>query len=107
MAEKRVREEIASGREPGVPLHLRNAPTRLMKNLGYSDGYQYPHDYPGGFVHVSYFPDEVRDRLYYRPKISGREAASIERLKKLWPERFGSPAEKPPSKNPEREEEPS
>ncbi|MFZ2956163.1 MAG: replication-associated recombination protein A [Candidatus Ozemobacteraceae bacterium] len=107
IAEKRVREEIASGREPGVPLHLRNAPTRLMKSLGYSDGYQYPHDYPGGFVHVTYFPEEVKNRSYYQPKMSGRETAAIERLKKLWPERFGVSPEKSLSKKSENEDEPS
>ena len=42
-----------------VPLHLRNAPTKLMKDLGYSDGYKYPHDYPGHYVEQQYMPDEL------------------------------------------------
>lgn len=87
LAEKHVREEIRSGREPGVPLHLRNAPTGLMKNLGYSDGYKYPHDYPGGFLEETYFPPEVEHRWYYRPKPIGKEKTILERLKQLWPNR--------------------
>jgi len=42
-----------------VPLHLRNAPTSLMKELGYADGYKYPHDFPGHFVEQQYLPDEL------------------------------------------------
>ncbi len=48
----------ATGNLP-VPLHLRNAPTKLMKDLGYSDGYKYPHDYPGHWVEQQYLPDEL------------------------------------------------
>ncbi len=91
MAEKAVRDEIHSGREPGVPLHLRNAPTKLMKDLAYSHGYRYPHDYPGGFVRVDYFPQEVHKRCFYDPKVIGKERAVRERLVQLWPERYGKP----------------
>lgn len=91
-AEKVVREEVHSGREPGVPLHLRNAPTRLMKELDYSSGYQYPHDFPGGFVRVVYFPEEVSMRKFYDPKQIGKEKATRERLLLLWPDRY---SEKP------------
>lgn len=87
VAEKRVRDEIRSGREPGVPLHLRNAPTSLMKNLGYSNGYKYPHDFPGGFLNENYFPEEVVNRSYYSPKPIGKEKQTKERLNQLWPRR--------------------
>jgi len=87
LAEKRVRKEIRSGREPSVPLNLRNAPTALMKELGYSDGYKYPHDFPGGFLDENYFPPEVADRHYYQPKPIGKEKATMERLRQLWPDR--------------------
>ncbi|HNW34220.1 MAG TPA: replication-associated recombination protein A, partial [Candidatus Ozemobacteraceae bacterium] len=95
-AEQRVRDEIHSGREPGVPLHMRNAPTRLMKSLDYGREYRYPHDYPGGFLHEEYFPEEVKERRYYEPKPIGREKSTAERLHQLWPERYGKAVGKPP-----------
>ncbi|OQA09025.1 MAG: Replication-associated recombination protein A [bacterium ADurb.Bin374] len=98
MAEKRVRDEIHSGREPGVPLHIRNAPTRLMKELDYGKEYRYPHDYPGGFLHEEYFPDEVKERRYYEPKPIGREKSTADRLRQLWPERYGKPVPTVPPK---------
>ena len=70
------------------PLHLRNAPTGLMKNLGYGKGYQYAHNYEEGFVQQNYLPDELQGRLYYHPTEHGREGKIIERLKKLWPGRY-------------------
>lgn len=53
-----------------VPLHIRNAPTNLMKELGYHDGYKYPHDYPGNHVEQQYLPDEVADAQFYVPQTS-------------------------------------
>ena len=50
-----------------VPLHLRNAPTQLMSELGYSDGYKYPHDYPGHYVKQQYMPDELRATAFFTP----------------------------------------
>lgn len=55
---------LAKVRETGnlpVPLHLRNAPTSLMKNIGYGKDYKYAHDYPGNFVHQQYMPDQLND----------------------------------------------
>jgi putative ATPase len=74
----------------GVPLHLRNAPTALMKTLGYGDAYRYPHDYPGHFVREHYFPEEMPPRAYYRPGEEGREKFLKERLLQLWQERYNS-----------------
>jgi len=88
IAEKNVKEEIHSGREPGVPLHIRNAPTTLMKGLGYSNGYKYPHDFPDGFVADNYFPEGIGNRRFYHPKPIGKEKGTLDRLKQLWPERF-------------------
>jgi putative ATPase len=68
-----------------VPLHLRNAPTRLMKDLGYGSEYRYPHDFPGGYVAQSYWPEGMKPRRLYRPKDIGDEAklrARLEGLKK-------------------------
>ena len=65
-----------------VPLHIRNAPTLLMKELGYGKGYKYPHDYHGASVHQEYFPAELRDRLYYFPTTRGYERLIKDRLDK-------------------------
>jgi putative ATPase len=68
----------------GVPLHLRNAPTQLMKQSGYSDGYLYPHDFEANFVDQSYLPDNLKTRVYYRPTQNGDEKQLKDRLEKLW-----------------------
>ena len=62
------------------PAHIRNAPTRLMKELGYGKGYAYDHDAPQGFSGQNYFPDGMERRTFYEPKGEGREAAIKERL---------------------------
>jgi len=73
LAEKAVKTEIEhSGPQP-VPLHIRNAPTRLMKNLGYAKGYLYPHDYAGGWIEQQYLPEKIRGRIFYRPTERGFE----------------------------------
>lgn len=66
-----------------VPLHIRNAPTRLMKDLGYGDGYEYSHNMPGGVSTRSFFPEEMGERRYYRPSDRGREKAMGERLREI------------------------
>ncbi len=71
-----------------VPLHLRNAPTKLMKAEGYGAGYHYPHSYPGHFVAQHYFPESMEPRAYYRPGDEGREKYIRERLSQLWNERY-------------------
>ncbi len=63
-----------------VPLHIRNAPTRLMKDLGYGKDYKYPHDYPDGFVKESYLPEALKDARFYRPKSAGFEEELRKRL---------------------------
>jgi len=68
-----------------VPLHLRNAPTKLMRELDYGKGYQYAHDRPGGVVTHSNLPEELSDTQFYYPSHSGREVRFSEELKK-WKE---------------------
>ncbi|NOZ75094.1 MAG: replication-associated recombination protein A [FCB group bacterium] len=92
MAIKSAQSRIQSAGTPGVPLHLRNAPTSLMKSLDYGKGYRYPHDHPDHFIRESYFP-EGQEQRFYQPDGSGREAYLLERLQKIWPERFGSDKE--------------
>ena len=72
-AEKTVKAEIEeSGAQP-VPLHIRNAPTKLMKEHGYSRGYLYPHNHPGAWVKQEYLPEKIKARVYYRPTGRGFE----------------------------------
>lgn len=72
-AEKYVKAEIErTGHQP-VPLHLRNAPTALMKTLGYGRGYLYPHHHPGGWVSQEYLPEKVKNRVFYKPTDRGFE----------------------------------
>lgn len=75
-----------SGNQP-VPLHLRNAPTALMSELGYGDGYVYPHDYPGHFHAQQYLPDALRGTRFWRPADNAQEERQRERLGSLWPDR--------------------
>jgi putative ATPase len=63
-----------------VPLHLRNAPTLLMRKLGYGKDYQYAHDYEGHVVDQQHLPEELRNRRYYTPGESGYEKKLKERL---------------------------
>ena len=70
-----------------VPLHVRNAPTRLMEELGYGAGYKYSHDFKGHFVEQQFLPDNLKDRIYYRPTDEGAEKSIRERLNSWWKNR--------------------
>jgi putative ATPase len=70
-----------------VPLHLRNAPTKLMEELGYGKDYKYSHDFPEHFVEQQFLPDELKDKIYYKPTELGREKILKERLESLWSKR--------------------
>jgi putative ATPase len=67
-----------------VPMHLRNAPTPLMEEMGYSKGYRYPHSFPGAFVEEEYLPEKIKRRRFYHPTDRGYEQEIRERLKKWW-----------------------
>ena len=71
-----------------VPLHLRNAPTKLMKQLGYSNNYKYAHAYQGNFVKQQFLPDEVSDTRIWHPQANAQEAKLKERMQSLWGDRF-------------------
>jgi len=66
-----------------VPLHLRNAPTGLMKGLGYGKGYEYAHDVQGKVANMQCLPDNLCDRVYYRPTNEGVEKRIRERLEEI------------------------
>ena len=67
-----------------VPLHLRNAPTKLMKDLGYHKGYKYAHDFEGNFVKDNYLPEEIQGSRFYEPGNTAKEEEIRKRLKNLW-----------------------
>lgn len=71
-----------------VPLHLRNAPTKLMKQLGYGKDYKYAHAYEGHFVNQQFLPDEVKDKRIWHPQENAQEAKLKERMQTLWGNRF-------------------
>ncbi len=71
-----------------VPLHLRNAPTKLMKQLGYGENYKYAHAYQGNFVKQQFLPDEVKDTRIWHPQTNAQEVKLKERMQRLWGERF-------------------
>jgi len=87
-----LEEAKRDAREKGalpVPLHLRNAPTGLMRQLGYGRDYRYPHNFPGAFVEEDYMPPEIKHRRYYRPSDRGHEKGIKERLLQWWKGRKG------------------
>jgi putative ATPase len=71
-----------------VPLHLRNAPTKLMKNLDYGKDYKYSHAYPGNFVEQEFMPKEARNKRLYTPQANASEITILERLRKWWKNRY-------------------
>ena len=71
-----------------VPLHLRNAPTKLMKQLGYGNNYKYAHAYQGNFVKQQFLPDEVSATRIWHPQANAQEAKLKERMQSLWGDRF-------------------
>jgi putative ATPase len=80
LAEKAVKQEIEETGARPVPLHIRNAPTHLMKRLGYGQAYLYPHNYPGGWVAQEYLPKTLRNRVYYKPTDRGFEQIIRKRM---------------------------
>ncbi|HIZ33808.1 MAG TPA: replication-associated recombination protein A [Candidatus Bacteroides merdigallinarum] len=86
-----INDALALVRQTGnlpVPLHLRNAPTKLMKDLGYAEGYKYAHDYPGHFVRQQFLPDELKEHRIWQPQENAAEARHKERMQALWGDRF-------------------
>ena len=86
-----INDALGLVRETGnlpVPLHLRNAPTKLMKQLGYGKDYKYAHAYSGNFVNQQFLPDEVKDCRIWHPQNNAQEVKLKERMQALWGERF-------------------
>lgn len=77
-------QEVKSNKLFPVPIHLRNAPTKLMKEIGYGKNYKYAHSYDGNFVQDNFLPDEIANKQFYFPSENGQEKKLKERLKSLW-----------------------
>lgn len=89
MALNNAQQAIRRTGDLAVPLHLRNAPTKLMKELGYSDGYKYAHDYTGNFVDQEFLPDALRGTKFYEPGDNARENETRKLLQWRWKEKYG------------------
>lgn len=72
-----------------VPLHLRNAPTKLMKNIGYGKDYKYAHQYDGNFVDIEFLPEKIKGKKLFDPGHNAREHEAREKLRKNWGEKYG------------------
>ena len=86
-----INEALEVARETqmeSVPLYLRNAPTKLMSELGYSDGYKYAHDYPGHFADLEFMPEGLAGRKFYEPADNRQEETLRARLEGLWPKYY-------------------
>lgn len=86
-----VDEALAAAKDTqmaSVPLYLRNAPTQLMQELGYKDGYKYAHDYPGHFVDLEFMPAELAGHKFYEPADNKQEDGLRSRLENLWPKYY-------------------
>ena len=88
MALKSAQKLIRETGDLPVPLHLRNAPTKLMKELDYGKNYQYAHSFEGNFVEQDFLPTEIKDTKLYEPNKNPRENEILQLLKKWWPKKY-------------------
>ena len=88
MAIAKAMEAASKDLTAAVPLHLRNAPTKLMEELGYSDGYKYAHDYPGNFVDQEFMPKGLEGTVFYEPQHNKHEDALKAYLERCWPKYY-------------------
>ena len=84
MALNKAMEDVQRTRNEPVPLHLRNAVTGLMRDMGYGDGYKYAHEYEGNFTPTQNLPDSLKKRRYYQPSTQGYERTVRERMERWW-----------------------
>lgn len=82
-----IEEVKKSGNQP-VPMHIRNAPTKLMEQLGYHDGYKYPHDYPGNFTPQQYLPSDIAGKQFWHAQHSPAEEKLYQRMVNCWGDRY-------------------
>lgn len=87
IAISKAKQDVSENPPFDVPIHLRNAPTKLMKDLNYGKDYKYAHDFENNFTEQQYLPDELKDKIYYEPSENGMEAKFKKRLTELWKKR--------------------
>lgn len=85
----KAQELVKKTGDLSVPLHLRNAPTKLMKDLGYGETYRYAHDYPGNFANQEFLPEEISGTRLFEPGTNQRETEQRNFLKQRWKEKYG------------------
>ncbi|MFC4634933.1 replication-associated recombination protein A [Dokdonia ponticola] len=88
MAINKAQRLVKETGDLSIPLHLRNAPTKLMKELGYGEEYKYSHDYPGNFAHQEFLPEEISNTKLYDPGTSAREKGLRDFLKVRWNDKY-------------------
>ncbi|MDF0708963.1 replication-associated recombination protein A [Flagellimonas okinawensis] len=88
MAINEAQQKVRQTGDLSVPIPLRNAPTKLMKDLGYGKGYAYAHDYQNNFVDFEFLPEEIKGTSFYRPGNNPRENAMKDFLKKRWKDKY-------------------
>jgi putative ATPase len=88
MAIKQAQEIVESTGDLSVPIHLRNAPTRLMKEIGYGKGYQYAHDFENNFADQEFLPENIKGKKFYEPGENPKEKEIRARLKFLWKKKY-------------------
>jgi putative ATPase len=89
MAIGQAQQMVKQTGDLSVPLHLRNAPTKLMKELGYGDEYKYSHDFANNFAEQEFLPDEIKNTPFYNPGNNSRENGTREFLKNRWKDKYG------------------
>jgi putative ATPase len=89
MAINDAQQLVKETRDLPVPIHLRNAPTKLMRELGYGDNYKYSHDYTNNFAEQEFLPDEISETKLYNPGENARENGTREFLKNRWKDKYG------------------
>lgn len=89
MAINKAQEEVRKTGDLSIPLHLRNAPTKLMKDLNYGKEYQYPHSFQGNFISQEYMPDELKGKVFFEPGENPRENELRKNLRNRWKDKYG------------------
>ncbi len=88
MAINHAQQSVKETGDLPVPLHLRNAPTKLMNELGYGEGYLYSHDYPGNFVQQEFLPDKIKNSNFFKAGSSKKEQEVAQTIKQLWNNKY-------------------
>jgi putative ATPase len=89
MAINKAIEEVRKTGNLPIPLHIRNAPTKLMKDLGYGANYKYAHDFDNHFINDEYLPKEISGNNFYEPQTNAREKEISTFLHNLWKGKYG------------------